>query len=103
MNGILIDNETSDLLVQVTRNAQGKITRGVLVGDCRADVAERILQAYPGEFKEHPTLGCDIKQQINGTASPFWRGHTMSQLRSEGIEVENLTINENGVQLSIKS
>ncbi len=101
MNGILTD-ETGDLQIKAKYSAGGKITGGLVVGDNRADCVERILTAYPGEFKEKPQLGCYIKAQINGTPDPFWRGHATAQLRSEGVHVKRLNITENGVELEIK-
>jgi len=85
-------NETGDLLIR-----KGDFA----IGDARADIVERILRAYPGEFKENPPLGCNVKEQINGTPSPFWRGNAMNQLRSEGIDVERLDITESGVEIEL--
>ena len=101
-NGILIDNETGDLQIKPRRDKYGKIAGGLVIGDARADVAQRILEAYPGEFKEKPQLGCFAKQQINGTPDPFWRGNAISQLRSEGIEVLRLEIMDNAIELELK-
>ncbi len=101
MNGILTD-ETGDLPIKVRRSG-GKISGGLVIGDVRADVAERILIAYPGEFKEKPQLGCNLRETINGAADPFFRGNAMAQLKSEGIDVERLNINADNLELVLKS
>ncbi len=86
----LLTNETGDLLI---RNGD------FAIGDSRANTVERILQAYPGEFKEKPLLGCNIKEQINGVPSPFWRGNATNQLQTEGINVKRLDITDTGVEI----
>ncbi len=95
-------DETGDLKIQVQRNAQGKITQGLVIGDARTDVTERILQAYPGEFKEKPALGCNVKAQLNGTPSPFFRGNAIEQLQSEGIQIARLDITETGIEIELE-
>ncbi len=92
MNGILTD-ETGDLSI-------GK--KSLRIGDIRAAVAERVLIAYPGEFKEKPQLGCRMRETVNGIPDPFFRGNAMTQLKSEGVEVEEINVNADGVELKIK-
>ena len=92
MNGILID-KTGDLSV-------GK--KGLQIGDVRADVAERIVIAHPGEFKESPPLGCNLREAISGRIDPFFRGNAVEQLQSEGIEVEELNITPDNLELKIR-
>lgn len=92
MKGILID-ETGDLQV-----AGGTL----IIGECSGDVAERVLRAYPGEFKEEPTLGLFAVAQLNGKKDPFWSGKAKRQLRSQGIEVESITM-EDGGTITIKT
>ncbi len=92
MNDLRI-NENGDLLIQ---------NGDFVIGDARADITERILIAYPGEFKEKPLLGCNITAQINGAPSPFWRGNTMSQLRAEGMNVKRMDITDTGVEVEME-
>lgn len=91
MNGILTDND-GDLLI-----SGGSLT----IGNCQADVAERILQAYPGEFKEAPALGLYAAAQLNGTPDPFWKGEAKKQLRQQGVELAGISFTESG-QIEIK-
>ncbi|MDR0873906.1 MAG: hypothetical protein LBN27_10660 [Prevotellaceae bacterium] len=91
MNDFLTD-EDGDLLIQ---------NGDLVIGDCRYDLARRILLAYPGEFKELPTLGCNVRSQINGTPNPFWRGEATKQLRSQGLDITKLNITANGVEVEL--
>jgi hypothetical protein len=91
MKGMLID-ENGDLMVR----------KGALViGDCDMDVAERLIRAWQGEFKEAPLLGGNVDKLLNGAVAPFWRGEMMSQLKSQHVNVKQLDINENGIDLTI--
>ncbi|HOU67591.1 MAG TPA: hypothetical protein PKW49_03275 [Paludibacteraceae bacterium] len=86
MEGLLID-EDGDLMVR-----HGSL----VVGECSADVAERVLRAYPGDFKEFPEIGLFASAQLNGRENPFWRGESKKQLRSCGVEVKIINT-DNGI------
>lgn len=88
MNGILTDTN-GDIKVA---------NRTLSVGDCTADMAERVLKAYPVEFKEVPGLGLFAVQQLNGNGNPFWRGEARKQLKSQGI---NATVSIENEQITI--
>lgn len=92
MKGILID-ENRDLMV---RNGS------LVIGNCVADVAERIIGAWQGEFKEAPLLGGNIKKMTAGKPNPFWEGDMKAQLKFEGIPVSSVRLNEDGVELIIE-
>ena len=53
MNGILIDAESGDLLIE----------RGsVVIGDTDSQIAEGVLVAMRGEWKEWPLIGGEVKK-----------------------------------------
>lgn len=86
MRGILID-EDGDV----------KIDNGSLsIGECSADVAERVLVSHPGEFKETPTIGMFSIGQQNGKPDPFWRGEAKRQLKQMGVDLKEITIDNKG-------
>jgi hypothetical protein len=91
MKGILIE-ESGDLMV---RNGS------LMIGDCEMDIAERLIRAWQGEFKEAPLLGGNVDKLLNGAVAPFWRGEMMSQLKSQYINVKRLDINESGIEIEI--
>jgi hypothetical protein len=91
MKGILID-DTGDLMVR----------RGTLaIGDCDNDIAERLIRAWQGEFKENPLLGGNIDKMINGAVDPFWRGEMMTQMKSQHLAVKRLDISEAGIGVEL--
>ncbi|MDR1544848.1 MAG: hypothetical protein LBS50_10695 [Prevotellaceae bacterium] len=87
MTGILID-ETGDLKIEVKRNSAGKIIQGMVIGDCDADIAERVIKAWAGEFKEKPILGGNIVKYQNGKLSPFWCDDVQRQLKGLGLKAK---------------
>jgi len=92
MKGILTD-ETGDIMIQ---------NGAMVIGNNAADCVQRILEAYSGEFKAQPLLGCNARAVLNGTPSPFWRGEVSSQLRSQGIDAD-MNFGENGIEIRIKN
>ncbi len=91
----------------IRTNEEGDVLIGknsLVIGDNRADVAERVLATVPGDVKEYPRLGLFVQRVIGGVAlPPFWMGRAKTQLRSEGIEVEKLNIASDGnIELKIK-
>ncbi len=89
----LLTTDTGDLLIR-----KGDFA----IGNAQADITERIIRAYPGEFKEKPTLGCNAAAQLNGTPSPFWRGEVKNQLEAEGINLIRLDIVGTGVEIELE-
>lgn len=93
MVGMLIDEETGDLMVE---------SSNLKLGDLRAQVAELVLTASPGEFKEVPMIGGDVASMFNGTKDPFWPGKMKTQLNAMGVDVERIAISDDGIDLTVK-
>jgi hypothetical protein len=91
MQGILVD-DNGELMV---RNGS------MVIGECSADVAQRLIISFTGEFKHAPALGGNAKQMIAGTIDPFWKGQLKAQLRVAKVNLNNLKINENGIEVII--
>jgi len=100
MKGILL-NTDGDLLTRLRRDNSGIIISGLAIGNVNADIAERIINAYPGEFKEVPRIGGNIRKNLSGRFDPFWRGDVKKQLKVEHIDVKEFNITENGIELEI--
>ena len=62
MNGLQIDINTGDLLVE--RSA-------AVVADASGFIAELVLRSCRGEFKEHPLLGAEAPLMLAGEPDPF--------------------------------
>ena len=90
MRGILTD-ENGDMMVQ---------NGSLLIGNNSADCVQRILEAYRGEVKEQPLLGCNVREMLNGSPDPFWRSDAIRQIQSQHINAD-VNFTENGIQVSI--
>lgn len=88
MNGLQIDINTGDLLVE--RSA-------AVVADASGFIAELVLRSCRGEFKEHPLLGAEAPLMLAREPDPFWPGNTKKMLRACGLDVSNLTLSPEGV------
>jgi hypothetical protein len=91
MKGILLD-ETGDIMVSGD---------SVVIDDVNLQIAEHIITAFQGEYKEAPLLGGNAAKILGGTPDPFWGSEVRRQLKSQGIEVE-LKIGEN-IELRINN
>ena len=92
MKGILT-NDNGDLHI-----AGGKMQ----IGECSQDIAERVLRAYPGEFKESPEIGLYALEQLNGKPDPFWSGKARKQLAEAGLSVKSIEIKNDEVNLILE-
>jgi hypothetical protein len=84
MIGILIDSATGDLLVK------GK---SLAIGDNSSQVAECLLVANRGEFKEFPLLGGEVDKIRSGFVDPFWGGEVKKMLVACGIPAKRVSMN----------
>jgi len=78
MRGILLD-ENGDVMVS---------NGSVVIGDVDGQIAEHVIAAFQGEFKESPLLGGNALKMLNGVPDPFWAGDIKRQLKSQGISAE---------------
>lgn len=88
MNGLQIDINTGDLLVAPS---------GAVVSPSDGFVAELVIRALRGDFKEFPLLGAEAPLMLAGNPDPFWPGNTLKMLRACGLPVSNLTLSPEGV------
>jgi len=87
MKGILIATDTKDLLVE----------NGTLeIGDIDAQIAEMVLQAVPGEFKEFPRLGAAAPLMLGGSSDAMWCVKAHRMLRAAGVEVTAVSVANDG-------
>lgn len=63
--GILI-NENMELAVRVVRDSSGKITSGLVIGECIDQEAYLVLCMNPGDCKEDPILGPGLNKYMRG-------------------------------------
>lgn len=95
MIGILIDNDTNDLLIEPERDAQGKITKGLVLGDNTNQRIRLVVECSKGEFKERPTLGFGIQRFLKLPTFERTRfvRELMVEMESEGFPRAKIEVN----------
>jgi len=98
--GILLNNETNDLDIKVVKGRDGKIVQGLQVGDVTEQNIAIIVQMNPGEMKEQPTVGVGINNMILSKDRLLYKHRIRQQLDADGLRINYLEINDNGVQIN---
>lgn len=86
--GLQTDTETADLLVH---------QRAAVVAEASGFIAETVLLAAPGDFKEVPLLGADARSMLAANRDPFWPGNTKKMLHAVGVDVAAINVTDTGV------
>lgn len=87
MTGLQIDYNTGDLLLD-------KRTAAIAPAD--NFIAELVVCASRGDFKEHPLLGAEAPLMVAGNLDPFWPGNTKKMLRACGLNISSLSVSDDG-------
>ena len=90
MRGILIDPETGDLQVK---------DRQMAIGDTAAQIAEGILRAMRGEFKEHPLIGAEVHKLLGGTHDPMWSADAKTMLQACGLSISRVEFKDGQINI----
>ena len=85
MKGILLDAETADIIV-----ADGSMQ----IGDTESQTVGLILDTVPGEWKEAPLIGADVRSMLGGCSDVMWAQRTARMIKACGIEISNISITE---------
>ena len=88
MVGLLIDTSSGDILVEAGRSQ---------VGNTDAQIAETLLVAWRGEFKEFPLLGGEILSHLNGEWNETWPADVKKQLSACGVGASIVKITDDNV------
>lgn len=88
MNGILIDAESGDLLIE---------HGSVVIGNIDSQIAEGVLVAMRGEWKECPLIGGEVKKMLGGEVDVMWRGQVKKMLEACGLDVQKVSISEDNI------
>lgn len=94
MKGILIDKQTDDAIVNVVRDSSGMIVSGLVVDDIDYQRVDLLITTYPGELKQHPTIGFGVMRFKNADITKkkqFVRDLTMT-LQSDGFKNPEIKI-----------
>lgn len=88
--GILTDSESDDLMINVRRDATGKITGGLVVGDSDEQHIEHNLMCNRGEIKEYPTIGGEIFKEDKGTLTETFFRKAQVSLENDGYSMKHV-------------
>jgi len=58
-----------------------------------------ILVSYPGEWKQNPLCGVNIRRAINGSLNGTIRRDVRLQLEADGYKVKNITFTESELNI----
>jgi hypothetical protein len=58
-----------------------------------------ILQSYPGEWKQSPLCGVNIRRAINGAVDGTIRRDVRLQLEADGYKVKNIIFSESELNI----
>ena len=78
MKGILLD---ADGEIQIENGS-------MKIGNVDAQIAEHIISAFQGEYKEAPLLGGNVRKMLNGAPDPFWSPQMRQQLKTQHLNAE---------------
>lgn len=90
MTGILIDTKTGDLLVEQAT---------MQIGNTDYQVAEHVLVAQRGEYKELPLMGGEVKQHLGGTVDKMWRSRLRRMLQAAGVQIRRVMVDGGEIEL----
>ncbi|MDR2009214.1 MAG: hypothetical protein LBQ22_01880 [Bacteroidales bacterium] len=76
--------------------------KSLQIADNRRQIAEHLIIAFTGEYKHAPLLGGNIKQMIAGFADPFWSINIKNQLYKALVEVDEITVNNDEIEIELK-
>ncbi len=102
----LIDNSDTgillDLKVEVIRDADGKISQGLVIGNTMNQNKALILIANPGEFSFSPTLGVAIDELILDDDYLRFRHRIREHFAKDGLIVKTIQLSK-GKPLDIEA
>jgi hypothetical protein len=92
MKGILLDDGGEIIIEGGTMK----------IGDVDAQIAEHVITAFQGEYKEIPLLGGNAKKMLNGKPDPFWPSEIKRQLKTQHIEADIKTSSDGNFMVQLK-
>lgn len=101
--GILLNEETGDLAINVKRDANGMITQGLVIDDTDYQNIQMVLLSNKGDFKGQPILGVGVMRYIKSVGrNDELRREIAVQLENIGFGKADVVVNEDGeVQIDV--
>lgn len=70
-----------------------------LIQNSDAQHLEFLLQSFQGEWKNHPTAGCNLLNSKNASIDRFMDRNIRVQLETDGFLLEKMTITQEGIAI----
>lgn len=86
-------------LIDVRRDAEGRIVDGLRLGDILRQNQALILTLHKGELKERPLVGVGLSDMLLDNDPMYWRSSIREQLELDGQTVGSVEITTNGVKI----
>lgn len=97
MNGIVMKDY--EPLIDVRRDAEGRIVEGLRLGDILRQNQTLILTLHKGELKERPMVGVGLSDMLLDNDPIYWRTEIREQLELDGETVGNVEVTTKGVEV----
>jgi hypothetical protein len=95
----VIDNSNEgrilDLKINPIRDASGRITSGLVIGETLEQNIAFILTGHQGDFKFNPELGVGLGDLLLGSDFPEYRHRIRSHFGIDGLKIKELILFEN--------
>lgn len=97
MNGIqMIDY---DLDIKVEKDASGRITSGLVVGDILHQNQALLLVFHKGDLKDDVSVGVGIDRMLLDNDRLSWTREIREQLEMDGQKVEDVTVTDKTIKI----
>lgn len=88
-----------DLLLDLRRDAHGKIAQGICLGETTPQNQTFLLVAHKGEFKENPTIGVGLSEILNDHDFTYWKRLITIEFERDGLHIDRLSLNTAGLDI----
>ncbi len=87
MKGLVTDIESGDLLVE---------KGAAVIAENEVQIIENVLLCSRGDYKEHPLVGAEARQQMGGEPDVMWPTQTKKMIKECGVEVLKVSMEADG-------
>lgn len=91
-----------DLAVDVRRDADGRITGGLVVGDILYQNQALILAFRKGDLKDDVSVGVGISRMLLDNERLTWQREIQEQLEMDGQQVSSVEITDREIKIKAR-
>ena len=97
MTGIVLQDY--DIAVKITKDNEGKIASGWVLGDVLHQNQAILLSMHQVDLKEDPSRGVGISDMLLDNDPLFWRTRIREQLEMDGQTVESIVLTTHSIDI----